>query len=96
MLADNGLYDGSRYLVGYVIELALEARICRVLDLAEYPDRGNLSGAFKTHKLNDLILLAGLQRKLADQTAASVAFLTNWYLVTNWSEEYRSDRKSVV
>ncbi len=32
-----GLFDGAKYLSGYVLELALKARICRILDVEEYP-----------------------------------------------------------
>ena len=30
-LFDKGLYDGACYLAGYVVALALKARICKVL-----------------------------------------------------------------
>ena len=36
-LFDAGLYDGAVYVCGYVIELALKARICKLLDISEYP-----------------------------------------------------------
>jgi HEPN domain-containing protein len=31
------LYDGCVYLAGYAVELALKARICRLLHIKEYP-----------------------------------------------------------
>jgi hypothetical protein len=37
-----GLYDGCAYLCGYIIELALKARICRLLNLSDYPETGKL------------------------------------------------------
>ena len=40
-----GLFDGAAYLAGYVVEFALKARICRVLDSIDYPDRGELRSA---------------------------------------------------
>jgi len=49
-LFDKGLYDGACYLAGYVIELALKARICKILDLTEYLQSGEISRAFKIHK----------------------------------------------
>jgi len=47
VLYQNGLYDGACYLAGYVIELALKARICKVLDLDDYPETGEISKSFK-------------------------------------------------
>ena len=88
-LYDKGLYEGSRYLVGYVIELALKARICRVLDLTEYPDQGKIAGVFKTHDLSELILLAGLKRKFEARIATDIGFQTNWSLIKAWSEQFR-------
>jgi HEPN domain-containing protein len=35
VLFSANLYDGARYLAGYVLELALKARICRLLDVEE-------------------------------------------------------------
>ena len=33
-----GYYDGCAYLCGYVVELALKARICRLLGVRDYPE----------------------------------------------------------
>jgi HEPN domain-containing protein len=88
-LFDCGLYDGSYYLAGYVVELSLKARICRVLDTNDYPDSGKVSQSFKIHKLDDLLLLAGLNRKFEQAQIANPNLLTNWSLVTRWNEELR-------
>lgn len=85
----SGLYDGCCYLAGYVVELALKARICKVLDLTDYPETGEISRSFKIHRLDDLIRLAGLQRKFDAAKAANPRLLTNWSLVTEWKEEFR-------
>jgi HEPN domain len=88
-LYDSGLYDGASYLAGYVVELALKARICKILDLNMYPETGEIARSFKTHKLDDLIRLAGLQRKFDRAKASNPSLLTNWSLVTTWSEQFR-------
>lgn len=88
-LYSTGLYDGSSYLAGYVVELALKARICRVLDVEQYPVAGEIARSFKTHNLDDLLRLAGLQRKFDQAKAANPNLLTNWSLVTQWSEQFR-------
>ena len=81
----NRLYDGAKYLSGYVIETALKARVCRILD-GDYPETGAISRSFLTHDLDQLIKLAGLQKTF---DSGSVNFKTNWSIVTNWSEVNR-------
>jgi len=88
-LYGKGLYDGAHYLAGYVIELALKSRICKILDMTKYPDSGEISKSFKTHKYDDLIKLAGLERKFEAAKKSNTALFTNWSLVTEWSEEFR-------
>ena len=78
-----GLYDGCVYLCGYAVELALKARICAVLDIAEYPEKRQY---FKTHDFDELMLLAGLQREI---TTANAALLQNWSIATQWKPEWR-------
>jgi HEPN domain-containing protein len=81
-LFDAALYDGSVYLCGYVVELALKARVCATLGIEKYPERRH----FLTHDFDELRLLAGLEREI---TAASPAFLKNWSIATDWRPEWR-------
>jgi HEPN domain-containing protein len=89
VLYDKGFYDGACYLAGYVIELALKARICKILDLDQYPESGEISKSFKIHKLDDLLKLAGLQKKFDTAKVAQPNLLTNWSITTKWSENFR-------
>ncbi len=89
VLFDKGFYDGVCYLAGYVLELALKARICKILDLAEYPQSGEISRAFKTHKYGDLFTFSGLERKFNDAIGTNSSLLMNWSLLTKWTEEFR-------
>jgi len=77
------LYDGCVYLCGYVVELALKARICAVLGIAEYPDKRQ---HFRSHDFDELRLLAGLEQEI---TAANPVLLTNWSVATEWKPEWR-------
>lgn len=82
-----GFYDGCAYLCGYVVELALKARICATLGLNEYPDKGSrLKDAFRTHDFEDLKLLAGMEPELS---ANRPALLNNWSIATKWKPELR-------
>ncbi len=88
-LFNDGLYDGTCYLAGYVVELALKARICKVLDLTEYLETGEISRSFKTHRLDDLVRLAGLHRKFEQAKMNNPNFLNNWAVISDWSEQFR-------
>ena len=88
-LFEKGLYDGSCYLAGYVVELALKAQICRTLNIDEYPDSGEFSRFFKTHNLDHLLKLSGLEKKFYEAKNQNPDLETNWSLVTTWSEQLR-------
>jgi len=83
-LYDGNHYDGCAYLCGYVVELALKARICRVLGVTEYPEHS----FFKTHNFETLKLLAGFKERLVSGKVSS-QLLINWSLVIQWSPEFR-------
>jgi HEPN domain-containing protein len=78
-----GLYDGSVYMCGYVVEWALKACIGATLRIAEYPDR---RAHVRTHDFDELRLLAGLEQQIA---AANPTLLRNWPVATNGSPEWR-------
>ncbi|MDQ3281547.1 MAG: HEPN domain-containing protein [Acidobacteriota bacterium] len=88
VLFDAKLFDGARYLAGYVLELALKARICRVLDLPEYPDTGEFRSVFATHDLDQLLKLSGLRRKLSLQEKP---LFDSWSTAALWRPERRYD-----
>jgi HEPN domain-containing protein len=83
VLFEAGLYDGCVYLCGYVVELALKARICSILGIAEYPEHRR---HFRTHDFDELKLLSGLEQKI---TATQPALLQNWSIATEWKPEWR-------
>lgn len=89
LLYANGMYDGAVYLLGYSLEAALKARICKILD-SDYPDTGDHYRSFLTHKFEILIRLAGLQKQLDALKVANATFATNWSLLAlAWSEQKR-------
>lgn len=88
-----GFYDGAVYLCGYVIEFALKARICRVLDIDDYPSSGKLKSAYAVHDFDQLLLLSGLKNKL---NAANVELYTNWSIATPWTPELRYEPKGTT
>jgi len=87
-LYNNGLYDGAKYLSGYVVESALKARICKILD-QDYPEKNNDLRSYLTHKFDVLIILAGLKNLFYNESNNNVNFKTNWSLVNDWKEFFR-------
>lgn len=83
-----GLFDGACYLCGYILELALKAAVCKNLKLAEYPPI-KLAKTFKTHALDELLLLAGLQQAFEDEGNRNHDFAANWTLVSSFGPDDR-------
>jgi len=88
ILYSKGCYDGAVYLCGYVVEVALKARICKNLNLDEYPDDlFTVKDLFSTHKFQRLLLLSGLQSQMTLNKGRLPIY---WSLLTNnWSPENR-------
>jgi len=75
-------------LSGYVIEYALKARICKVLDI-DFPDSGEIGKLYKSHDFSRLITLGGLTKLLDNQKSQIANFASNWSLLTSWNETLR-------
>ena len=92
-LNSSGQHDGAVYLAGYALEFALKARVCKILD-ADYPTEFR---CFLTHKFQELVKLAGLEKQLNQQRTVDLDFGNNWSVVVGasastpqgWSEEWR-------
>lgn len=82
ILYGTSRFDGSVYLCGYAIELGLKARICRTLQWDEYPTSGKY-GTFKTHDLDVLLHLSGLEDKV------KLKYMAAWSIVAQWNPEAR-------
>lgn len=80
-----GLYDGCAYLAGYAVELALKARICRLLGLKDYPLE--LGQTFRIHELEQLKVLAGLTDQI--HPGRNRDLFNNWSKAVEWSPEQR-------
>ena len=81
-----GRYDGAVYMGGYVVELALKARICRTLNWEGFPETRSEFlplASFKTHDLDVLLSLSGRER------AIRTSHLAEWSAVASWDPEVR-------
>lgn len=78
-------YDGAVYLGGYVVELALKARICRTLRWAGFPETRQefqSLASFRTHKLDILLALSGQEQKV------KTGYLAEWSAVATWTRRF--------
>ncbi len=88
VLLRNKRYAGAYYLAGYAVEYAIKARITRRVRLSDMPEK-QLVLDFYTHRLADLVKVAGLQQELKQKIADSRDFRRNWLLVQDWSPDSR-------
>ncbi len=86
VLAASRRYEGAIYLCGYAVELGLKARICKTLKWSGYPSSNNEFKeyrSFKTHNLDVLLHLTGIEDRV------KTALLAEWSAVTGWDPESR-------
>ena len=79
-------YDGSVYVCGYAVEIALRMRICKHLKWAGYPETNRefqSYQSFKTHDFDVLLSLSGVHLMIKSR------FLTEWSAVADWKPEIR-------
>lgn len=85
-LLQAGRFDGSVYVCGYAVEIALKARICDCLKWQGYPGtnaefKGYIS--FRTHDLEVLLHLSGAETPIKE------LFLLEWSIVLKWDPDVR-------
>ena len=86
VLLDARRYDGAIYLGGYVVEIALKNRICKTLKWSGFPQTSSEFQnyqSFKTHKLNVLLRLSGVEAKIR------ASYFAEWSSVAVWEPEMR-------
>ena len=86
VLLRAGRYDSAIYLCGYALEIGLKARICRTLKWAGFPStRKEFEGyqSFRTHDLETLLHLSGIEDKIR------AGFAAEWGIVSTWDPEMR-------
>jgi len=93
ILLRNNRYDGSVYLCGYVIELALKARTCKTLKWQNFPETNNdfkNYQSFRTHNLDILLALSGLESRI------KLSHFMDWNNVNQWNPEMRYGPLGVI
>jgi HEPN domain-containing protein len=91
-LLDLGLWDGSYYLSGYAVELALKAVIIDLLMKRDaFPSR-DFSQKCYTHSIEGLFSVANLMDLLKVDMNADPELKANYATVNDWSETKRYAR----
>ncbi len=93
LLLSGGCWSGAYYLAGYTVECAIKACIARGTERYEFPDKRRVDKSY-THKLEDLLGVAGLARQLREAAAPNTRLASNWALVKEWTEEARYELHS--
>jgi hypothetical protein len=79
-------WEMAAYMMGYTLECALKAAICRRLGVTKYPDSSKtkeVANFFRTHKFIPLLLLSGLSEVFS--FSGNVVVFQNW---SNFTKEY--------
>ncbi len=85
-LLEAGRHDCANYMCGYAVEVALKAKICRVLNWPAYPEtRGEFRNyqSFRTHNLDVLLHLSGTEKTVRLKRPIE------WSVVAGWDPETR-------
>ena len=99
LLATGANDAGAYYLAGYAVECALKASIAkawnarlRTIGEFPYPDFGDTSFTkqnYYSHRIRELVKLAGLEALLVQDRRARRLLNTNWGIAEDWNEESR-------
>lgn len=88
LLLKSRYYEGAYYLAGYSVECAIKACIAKNVNQYDFPNKQLAIDSY-SHKIEQLIKVAGLTPQLTAQINANRTFEINWSLVTDWSEKER-------
>jgi HEPN domain-containing protein len=86
-LLRSGRYGCAYYIAGYAVECALKAIIAHQTKEGDFPPKE--SPRYYSHKLQELLGLAGIQSVFDKEKLKYKAFEDNWQTVKDWNEESR-------
>lgn len=88
VLLNAGEWSGAYYLAGYAVECGLKACIAKQTGLHDFPDKDRAQKSY-SHKLVELVKVAGLDASLDAEALANPLFRTNWMIAKRWNETAR-------
>lgn len=81
-------FSAAYYLSGYAIELGIKVCIAKLFQADAIPDKG-LVNAVYSHKLDELLGLAGIKEQLKDDMNNDPALSAAWGVASKWNEASR-------
>jgi HEPN domain-containing protein len=87
-LFNSTRYSAAYYLAGYAVELGIKACIAGIFQANVIPDRTFVDRIY-SHKLDDLLKLAGIMKQLQDDMAADASLSAAWGVASKWTETSR-------
>lgn len=87
LLLTANQYEGAYYLVGYAVECALKACICKRTAAGHFPPPPRTVSEMYSHDLARLLELAGLKDAL--DHAVDAMLKASWSTARDWKEQSR-------
>ncbi len=87
-LLGGGRCSAAYYLAGYAVELGIKACIADVFQADVIPDKSFVN-AIHTHKLDELLGLAGVKKQLQDDMKTNAVLAAAWGVASKWTETSR-------
>ncbi len=91
-LLDAESYQGAYYLAGYSLECAIKACIAKQVQKYDFPNLELAKNSY-SHKLMELLGVAGLKQKLNEKERSDADFQLNWAVAKDWSEKARYESR---
>lgn len=85
-------YSAAYYLAGYVVELGIKACIAALFQANVIPEKSFVNAVY-SHKLEDLVGLAGIKRQLEGDMRNDPELSAAWGTASKWSESSRYEMK---
>jgi HEPN domain-containing protein len=87
-LLQAGRSSSAYYLAGYAVELALKACISKLIQAYVIPEKAFITAIY-THRLDNLLSVAGLLPEFNADAKADAEFAAYWAITSKWTEESR-------
>jgi len=81
-------YSAAYYLAGYAVELGIKARIAGLFQANVIPEKGFVNAVY-SHKLDELLGLAGIKERLKDDMKDDALLSSAWGVASKWNETSR-------
>lgn len=87
-LLQAGRSSSAYYIAGYAVELALKACISKLIQPNIIPEKAFVNAIY-THRLDNLLSIAGLLPEFNADAKADADFAAYWAIASKWTEDSR-------